>query len=132
MGVGPARGVLFGVIGVTVPGGCPEVRCCVKLSVMAIWLSEADVRAVLPMARLVDAIEAAVVAFSAGKVTQPVRTVLETPGGFFASMPAFLGSTPAMGAKLVTVFHGHSNHGRPTHLATNVLLDPTTRRLLGL
>jgi len=99
---------------------------------MAIWLSEADVRAVLPMARLVDAIEAAVVAFSAGKVTQPVRTVLETPGGFFASMPAFLGSTPAMGAKLVTVFHGNSNQGLPTHLATIVLLDPTTGALLAV
>src|SRR5260370_30999225 len=123
MHVDPPPGVFFGVIWLTVPVGCPEVRCCVKLSVMAIWLSEADVRAVLPMARLGDAIEAAVVAFSAGKVTQPVRTVLETPGGFFASMPAFLGSTPAMVAKLVTGFHGHSDPLLPTHIATNVLLD---------
>src|SRR5260370_38188291 len=126
MHVDPPPGVFFGVIWLTVPVGCPEVRCCVKLSVMAIWLSEADVRAVLPMARLVDAIEAAVVAFSAGKGTQPVRTVLETPGGFFASMPAFLGSTPGMGAKLVTVCHGNPNQGLPTHLARITLLNPTT------
>lgn len=99
---------------------------------MAIWLSEEDVRAVLPMPELIDAIEAAVIAFSGGKVTQPVRTVLETPGGFFGSMPAYLGSAPAMGAKLVTVFHGNTHKGLPTHLATIVLLDPETGGLLAV
>jgi ornithine cyclodeaminase/alanine dehydrogenase-like protein (mu-crystallin family) len=99
---------------------------------MAIWLSEKDVRAVLSMKELIDAIEAAVAAFSAGRVNQPVRTVLETPGGFFASMPAFLGSTPAMGAKLVTVFHANASKGLPTHLATIVLLDPATGGLLAV
>jgi alanine dehydrogenase len=99
---------------------------------MAIWLGEADVRAVLLMPELIEAIEAAVAAFSAGRVVQPVRTVLETPGGFFGSMPAFLGSPPAMGAKLVTVFHGNSAKGLPTHLATIVLLDPATGGLLAV
>ncbi|HYL75100.1 MAG TPA: ornithine cyclodeaminase family protein [Bryobacteraceae bacterium] len=99
---------------------------------MAIWLSEKDVRAVLSMPELIDAIEGAVAAFSAGRVNQPVRTVLETPGGFFASMPAFLGSTPAMGAKLVTVFHHNADQGLPTHLATIVLLDPATGGLLAV
>jgi alanine dehydrogenase len=63
---------------------------------------------------------------------QPVRTVIEAPGGFFASMPAYLGSTPAMGAKLVTVFHDNPSHGLPTHLATIVLLDPATGNLLAI
>jgi len=99
---------------------------------MAIWLNEDDVRAVLSMGDLIDAMEAAVVAFSAGRVIQPVRAVLATPGGFFASMPAFLGSTPAMGAKLVTVFHGNTGKGLPTHLATIVLLDPETGGLLAV
>jgi ornithine cyclodeaminase/alanine dehydrogenase-like protein (mu-crystallin family) len=97
---------------------------------MAIWLSEADVRAVLSLPDLIETIESAVVAFSAGKATQPVRTVIETPGGVFASMPAYLGSIPAMGAKLVTVFHGNTSKGLPTHLATIVLLDPQTGGLL--
>jgi alanine dehydrogenase len=104
---------------------------------MAIWLSEEAVRSVLPMAELIEAIESAAIAFSAGGVNQPVRTVLETPGGFFASMPAFLGSaflgsTSAMGAKLVTVFHGNAAKGLPTHLATIVLLDPSTGGLLAV
>ncbi len=97
---------------------------------MAIWLSEADVRSVLSVPDLIEAIESAVIAFSSGKATQPVRTVLQTPGGVFASMPAYLGSIPAMGAKLVTVFHGNTSAGLPTHLATIVLLDPQTGGLL--
>ncbi|HEY6391783.1 MAG TPA: ornithine cyclodeaminase family protein [Bryobacteraceae bacterium] len=97
---------------------------------MAIWLSEADVREVLSLPDLIEAIESAVVAFSAGKAAQPVRAVLEAPGGVFASMPAYLGSIPAMGAKLVTVFHGNTGQGLPTHLATIVLLDPATGGLL--
>src|SRR5260370_30680374 len=47
-------------------------------------------------------------------------------------MPSFLSSTPAMVAKLVTVFHSNSNQGLPTHFATIVLLDPTTGALLAV
>lgn len=99
---------------------------------MAVWLNEADVREVLSMAALIEAMEMALAAFSAGTVKQPVRTVIDAPGGFFASMPAYLGSTPAMGAKLVTVFHDNPSHGLPTHLATIVLLDPATGNLLAI
>ncbi len=99
---------------------------------MPIWLDEADVRAVLSMPDLIDAMEIALAAFSAGSVKQPVRTVIEAPGGFFASMPAYLGSGPAMGAKLVTVFHDNPSRGLPTHLATIVLLDPATGNLLAI
>jgi ornithine cyclodeaminase/alanine dehydrogenase-like protein (mu-crystallin family) len=99
---------------------------------MPVWLNEADVRAVLSMDGLIEAMEAALAAFSAGSVKQPVRTVIEAPGGFFATMPAYLGSTPAMGAKLVTVFHDNPSHGLPTHLATILLLDPATGNLLAI
>ena len=99
---------------------------------MPVWLNEAEIRAVLSMTDLIPVMEAALAAFSAGAVMQPVRTVIEAPGGFFASMPAYLGSTPAMGAKLVTVFHDNPSHGLPTHLATIVLLDPATGNLLAI
>jgi ornithine cyclodeaminase/alanine dehydrogenase-like protein (mu-crystallin family) len=97
---------------------------------MAIWLNEADVRAVLSMADLIEAMESAVIAFSAGRVKQPVRTVLETPGGFYGTMPAYIDSPPAMGAKLVTVYHDNAARGLPSHLATIILLDPATGALL--
>jgi alanine dehydrogenase len=97
---------------------------------MAIWLSEADVRAVVSMADLIDVMEAAITAFSAGRVKQPVRTVLETPGGFYGTMPAYMESPAAMGAKLVTVYHDNARKGLPSHLATIILLDPATGALL--
>ena len=97
---------------------------------MAIWLSEADVRAVLSMADLIDVMESAVAAFSGGRVKQPVRTVLETPGGFYGTMPAYMESPAAMGAKLVTVYHDNAQKGLPSHLATIILLDPATGALL--
>jgi len=84
------------------------------------------------MPDLIDAMEAALKSFSAGAVKQPVRTVIEAPGGFFGTMPAYLGSTPAMGAKLVTVFHDNPGKGLPTHLATIMLLDPETGGLLAI
>ena len=97
---------------------------------MAIWLSEEDVRAVLSMADLIDVMESAVTAFSAGRVKQPVRTVIETPGGFYGTMPAYMESPAAMGAKLVTVYHDNAHKGLPSHLATIILLDPATGALL--
>jgi len=99
---------------------------------MAIWLPEADVRALLSMAELIEAMQSALAAFSAGRVKQPVRTVIQAPGGVFASMPAYVGDPAAMGAKLVTVFHENENRGLPTHLATILLLDPATGSLLAI
>jgi ornithine cyclodeaminase/alanine dehydrogenase-like protein (mu-crystallin family) len=99
---------------------------------MAIWLSEADVRSVLPMNDLISSMETALTAFSAGHVRQPVRQVIEagTGGNFFAAMPAWLAAGPAMGAKLVTVYHANGALGLPTHQAVIILLDAETGALL--
>lgn len=99
---------------------------------MAIWLNETDVRAMLRMPELIAVTQNALAAFSTNQVDQPVRTVIEAPGGFFASMPAHIGTPAAMGAKLVTVFHDNTRQGLPTHLATIALLDPLTGELLAI
>jgi ornithine cyclodeaminase len=101
---------------------------------MAIWLNESDVRAVLPMADLIACMETALTAFSSGQVRQPVRQVIEagTGGNFFAAMPAWLAAGPAMGAKLVTVYHANGSRGLPTHQAAIVLLDAETGALLAV
>lgn len=100
---------------------------------MAIWLNEADVRAVLPMNDLIECIESALIAFSTGQVRQPVREVIESgAGNFFAAMPAWLATGPSMGAKLVTVYHANGARGLPTHQASIVLLDAATGELLAL
>ncbi len=83
------------------------------------------------MPDLIAAMEQALAVFSAGKVVQPVRTVLEIAEhhAFFALMPAYVASTPALGAKLVTVYHSNLARGLPSHLGTIILLDPATGAL---
>jgi ornithine cyclodeaminase len=95
-----------------------------------IVLTETDVRALLPMCDLIEAMRVALAAFSSGRVQQPLRTVLEVNAkGFFGVMPAFAAETGALGTKLVTVFGGNAAVGLPTHLATILLLDPDTGEL---
>lgn len=91
-------------------------------------LSESDVRAVLPMRELIDAMRSALVEFSSGRVEQPLRTVVEVGASkaFFGVMPAFIPESGALGTKLVTVFGSNLERGLPSHLATIVLLDSTT------
>jgi ornithine cyclodeaminase/alanine dehydrogenase-like protein (mu-crystallin family) len=98
---------------------------------MPLLLTETDVRALLTMPDLIAAMETALAAFSAGKVVQPVRTVLEVGKhkSFFALMPSYVPSAPALGAKLVTVYESNIAKGLPTHLATIVMLDPETGAL---
>jgi len=91
-----------------------------------LYLNEAQVRQHLRMEDLIPAMEKALVDFSAGKVTQPVRSVItvDPPGGCFGMMPA---RTPeGLGIKLVTFYPPNAQRGIPTHMATIFLVDPET------
>jgi ornithine cyclodeaminase len=101
---------------------------------MPLLLTERDIRAVLPMSDLIGAMEGALVAYSKGDVTQPVRTVLEVgpDRAYFGLMPASLDDPPAVGAKLVTVYAKNHERGLPSHLATIVLLDHATGGIAAL
>ena len=88
-----------------------------------LFLNEEQVREHLRMTELIPAMEKALIDFSAGKVTQPVRSVIpvDPPGGFFGMMPA---RTPeGLGIKLVTFYPPNAQRGIPTHMATISLLD---------
>jgi ornithine cyclodeaminase/alanine dehydrogenase-like protein (mu-crystallin family) len=85
-------------------------------------LNEEDVRAVLTYEELIPALRQAFVAYSAGRVQQPLRTVMRVNSGtgWFAIMPAvFQGEEGegVMGAKLVTFFPGNATLGKHTHHA---------------
>jgi ornithine cyclodeaminase len=101
---------------------------------MPLLLTESDVRAVLPMPDLIDAMEQALAAYSAGRVAQPVRTVLEVGAdrALLAVMPAALDDPPAVGAKLVTVFPRNHARGLPSHMASIVLVDHETGAIVAL
>ena len=79
----------------------------------------------LRMADLIPAMEKALSDFSAGKVIQPVRSVItvDPPGGFFGMMPAL---AERLGIKLVTFYPSNAKLGVPTHMATIFLADPST------
>jgi thiomorpholine-carboxylate dehydrogenase len=91
-----------------------------------LFLDEQQVRKHLRTAELIPAMEKALVDFSAGKVTQPVRSVItvDPPGGFFGMMPAL---TPeGLGIKIVTFYATNAKLRIPTHMATIFLVDPET------
>jgi len=101
---------------------------------MPVLLSEQDVRIVLSMRDLIDAMESALARFSSREVTQPLRSVIEVglQRAFVGVMPAFISDPPALGTKVVSVFGSNAAVGLPTHLATIVLLDPMTGELLAI
>ena len=91
-----------------------------------LFLDEDQVRQHLRMADLIPAMEKALIDFSAGKVIQPVRSVIpiDPPGGFYGMMPAL---TPdGLGQKIVTFYPPNAARGIPTHMATIFLVDPQT------
>src|ERR1039458_9775857 len=100
---------------------------------MPLWLSESDVRAALPMGELIDAMEAALIAFSAGRVVQPVRTVFGIRERcFFGLMPALDSDAAILGAKLVTVFPENTAKGLDSHQAVIVPFDPASGALVSV
>ena len=91
-----------------------------------LFFNEKQVREHLRMADLIPAMEKALIDFSKGKVTQPVRSVIKVnpPGGFLGLMPAL---TPdGLGLKAVTFYPSNAERGIPTHMATIFLVDPET------
>ncbi|HKD52791.1 MAG TPA: ornithine cyclodeaminase family protein [Steroidobacteraceae bacterium] len=89
-------------------------------------LSEPEIAKLLKYEELIPAMERALTAFSAGQVTQPVRSVLtvEKDQRFLGVMPAV--TADGMGAKLVAFFPKNATAGLPTHLATIVLFETDT------
>jgi len=75
---------------------------------------------------LIPAMEKALIDFSAGRVTQPVRSIIsiDPPGGFLGLMPAL--APGGLGLKAVTFYPSNAERGIPTHMATIFLVDPQT------
>ena len=80
------------------------------------------------MPELIEAMERALVEFSAGRIQQPLRTIFAfgEEHSLFGLMPCWAPSLPALGAKLVTVCPENKTRGLGTHQATIMMLDPVT------
>lgn len=86
------------------------------------FISEARIAQALQWQPLIDSLESAMIAFSAGEVEQPVRQMVPVPGhdAIIAAMPAV---GDAMAVKVVTLYHENAGTEVPTHQAVILLFD---------
>jgi thiomorpholine-carboxylate dehydrogenase len=98
---------------------------------MTLHLADAEVRRLLELGPLIDGMRQALIDLSAGRVVQPLRTVVELPGdGLLFLKPVLAGEILA--TKLITLMPGNAERGLPTLLATLVLMDPKTGETLAV
>src|SRR3989304_3523629 len=97
-------------------------------------LSEKEVRRLIDIEELIQALERAHVQFSTGKAVMPVRLVVPLPEikGRITSMPAYLGADKALGMKVVTYFPENPKQGLPMILASVFLYSTESGRLLAV
>jgi thiomorpholine-carboxylate dehydrogenase len=93
---------------------------------MVMFLGETEVKKFLDWKPLIAAMETALIAFSAGRVIQPVRNVLTIEEGkrYLGIMPAV--AEDAMGLKLVCFYPGNAGTSVPTHTAMILLFRTET------
>ena len=97
---------------------------------MPLLLSESDVRRLLDLDELRDAMAAALAQYSTGKTRQPLRTVVPLgQGAVMAVMPALVPANDALVTKIVTLVPANAALGLPTHLAIIVTLSAATGEL---
>jgi len=103
---------------------------------MALLLTRDDVAAALTMPEAISAVEEAFRQQQRGAAQLPLRTPIRIPQykGLVLFMPAYIGGEmDALGMKVVTVYPDNpAVHGLPTILATVLLNDPRTGRLLAI
>jgi ornithine cyclodeaminase/alanine dehydrogenase-like protein (mu-crystallin family) len=85
-----------------------------------LFLSEAEVAALLDVDELLEALAGAFRGLSAGRASVPPRIAARAELGMLGAMPVYLPGV-ALGAKLVTVFPGNHARALPSHQGLIVL-----------
>ncbi len=97
------------------------------------FYDEASIAPILRFEDLIPAMERALGDFSAGRVTQPVRSIVPVahqPGALMGLMPVVYGDL--LGTKLVNVYPGNAGRGLPTHQAIIAVFRGDTGEPLAL
>lgn len=91
-------------------------------------LGRDEVRRLLDLDALIDALAAAMAELSDGRASTPPRIAAFVPEreGFCGAMPAYVPSLNALTTKLVTLFPRNAGTPVPTHQAVIVAFDPET------
>jgi ornithine cyclodeaminase len=97
---------------------------------MTLQLDDAAVRRLLRLQDLIPALRQAFIDLSEGRVVQPLRLVMELPSkdSLLFVKPALAGE--ALAVKLITQVPANASRGLPTMLATLMLMEPSTGRIL--
>jgi alanine dehydrogenase len=91
-------------------------------------LSGHEIRRLLDLDALIDALAAAMAELSAGQASAPDRIAAFVPehDGLLAAMPGYVPSRAALVSKLVTLYPRNAGTDIPTHQATIAMFDPRT------
>ncbi len=93
-------------------------------------LTGAQVKELLDLDELIDALASAMADLSAGRASAPDRIAARVAerDGFLGAMPGYVPSAGVLMAKLVSLFPRNAGTGLPTHQAVIVSCDPDTGR----
>ena len=98
---------------------------------MTQYLADEEVRRLLELEPLIAGMRQALIDLSAGRVVQPLRSVMELPSeGLLFMKPVQTGDVLA--TKLLTLMPKNAERGLPTLLATIVLMDAATGETLAV
>ena len=98
-------------------------------------LNHAEVEQLLPMAECIEVMAGALADLSAGRMHQPLRTVVRPPDaiGLMGLMPSYRAGEHALyGLKAVCVFPGNTAIGKDAHQGSVMLFSAATGELLAL
>lgn len=97
-------------------------------------LGEREVSDLLTMPECIDAMHRLFSTLAPGNYAQPLRLIAWQPDrrGGIAAMPAYVGASSAVGAKLITVFPQNRTEGLDSHQGIVALHEPKQGRLLGI
>ncbi|MDN5913818.1 MAG: ornithine cyclodeaminase family protein [Pseudonocardia sp.] len=95
---------------------------------MVMMIDGSSVDRLLPYDECIDLMRTALASLARDEVFLPLRTVVRPPvDGVMALMPSYVdGAAPALGVKIVTIFHGNPEVGKDAHQGVVLLLDPAT------
>jgi ornithine cyclodeaminase/alanine dehydrogenase-like protein (mu-crystallin family) len=96
------------------------------------YLTGDRIRAAVPIADMIDAVEEAYRDVASGRDRSPKRSHVELPEGALLLMPGVRADGAGASVKLVTVVPGNAERGQPTIHAVLVWLDALTGRPLAL
>jgi ornithine cyclodeaminase/alanine dehydrogenase-like protein (mu-crystallin family) len=96
------------------------------------FLDADAIRAAVPIADLLDAVEAAFRDVAEGRDRSPIRSRVPLAGGDLLMMPGVRDGGSGSSVKLVTVMPGNTERGLPTVQALVVWFDATTGRPMAL